>query len=223
MVYIQLDGKWNSVEATPNLIFVICPGAGTYSNRIAYQYLEKSYQVIYICKSDKYSQSKYDKYPPNWESNSFVENTGEHLGGISQIVSDYIKWNYIPEAIICGSRGGQVTLGKIWESFWRGPCLVINAGCLTSKTYIPKKVLVLFIIMENDYFTSVNTVEKVKILFDRYKSNTNQNGFVFYLPREYHMPNFNNKKVILKYGINLITNKQNNENITNINMLLTKI
>ena len=66
--------------------------------------------------------------------------------------------------IICGSRGGQVTIGKVWETIWRGPTIIINGGSLTTKTIIPKQVHALFIIMGNDYFKSVNTPQKVKKL-----------------------------------------------------------
>lgn len=188
-IFIQRDGKWIEVEPIKNLIFVIGPGAGCYSNRSAYQYLENNYKLEYFCKPEKNRHSKYDNYPENWGNNSFVSNEGYHLGGIANLIKDFINGNYIPMAIICGSRGGQVTIGKVWESIWRGPSVIINAGCLTTKTFIPKEVSVSFIIMEKDYFKSVNNINKVKSLFTHLKETDMNKGKVFFLPNHLHMPN----------------------------------
>ena len=96
---------------------------------------------------------------------------GIHFGWYNRISTNYIVTNnMIPSAIIVGSRGDQVTIGKIWESVWRGPTIIINAGCLVTKTYIPKEVMPIFITTEHDYFRHVNRSSKVKILFDKYKS-----------------------------------------------------
>ena len=107
---------WLDIEPTPNLIFVIVPGAGTFKNKEAYQRLQKKYNLVYFGKTGHV----FDVYPKNWEDNSFVSNKGPHLGGIFQYMRKYIdEYNQIPEAIICGSRGAQVTIGKIWEGLWR--------------------------------------------------------------------------------------------------------
>ena len=134
--------------------FLIKPGAGTFYNRKAYQRLEEKFNVIYFGETC----NKYDKYPHNWFNNSDVSSTGNHLGIISQFVKNtIIKDNLIPSVIIVGSRGSQVTIGKIWEEVWRGPTIMINAGSLTTNTRVPKEVIPYFITMGNDYFKSVNT------------------------------------------------------------------
>ena len=90
----------------------------------------KNFNVIYFAQSG----GEYDKYPLLWENNSFVEARGKHLGGIAELVEHkiYIE-KVIPSIIIAGSRGGQVTIGKIWERIWRGPTIIINAGILNIK------------------------------------------------------------------------------------------
>ena len=107
--------------------------------------IRNNFNVIYFAQSG----GEYDKYPLLWENNSFVEGQGKHLGGIAELVEHKIYTEkVIPSIIIAGSRGGQVTIGKIWERIWRGPTIVINAGVLTSRTMIPDNMPILFIIME---------------------------------------------------------------------------
>ena len=193
MIYINQNSIWKQTTPKNNTIFVIRPGGGTMRNRLAYTSLEKNFNVIYFADSG----GKYDKYPNYWENNAFVESQGNHLGGIAQLVEDKIyKENIIPNVIIAGSRGGQVTIGKIWERLWRGPTIIINAGCLTSQTIIPKQAHVLFIIMENDYFKSVNTPQKVTKLIQKYKEKNAKTNIVF-LRGHYHMPNLNKELVEL--------------------------
>ena len=193
MIQICKENKWETVTPTTNTIFVICPGAGTARNRKAYMVLEKKFNVIYFAKSG----GLFDRYPDYWENNAFVESQGNHLGGIAQLIQKKInKDKIIPSCIIAGSRGGQVTMGKIWESIWRGPCIVINAGSLTSQTIIPKQVQVLFIIMGKDYFKSVNTPQKVKSLTEKFKEKGAKSNIVF-LKNHYHMPDLNRELVEL--------------------------
>ena len=202
MIHIYENNKWVPKSPTPQTIFVISPGAGTARNRRAYQVLEKNANVIYIAKSG----GLFDKYPDFWENNSFVESQGNHLGGIAQLIEKKIyKENIIPSCIIAGSRGGQVTLGKVWERLWRGPCIVINAGSLTSQTIIPKQVHILFIIMGKDYFKSVNTPQKVKSLIEKFKEKGAKSNIVF-LKNHYHMPCLNNElKELLIYSYLFLT------------------
>ena len=69
---------------------------------------------------------------------------------------------------------------------------------LTSQTIIPKEVHALFIIMENDYFQSVNTPQKVTKLIEKYKEKDAKTNIVF-LKNHYHMPNLNKELVYLLY------------------------
>ena len=85
-------------------------------------------------------------------------------------------------------------LGKVWEDVWRGPCVIINAGCFTTRTIIPKGVFPLFITMEKDYFKSVNTYEKVVKLFYNYVEDPGQKGVFIHLLGEEHMPDLNRTK-----------------------------
>ena len=188
MVLINKETKWINPNADKKLIFVIKPGGGTFYNKDAYRKLEEKYEVVYFGESG----GQYDRYPQGWENNNTVLNEGYHLGGITQLVKKYIlSKNKVPSIFIVGSRGGQVTIGKIWESVWQGPTIIINAGSLTTNTSIPKNVIPLFVTMKWDYFEMVNTQYKVKTLFNKLKTGINQLGFNLYLSNQSHMPKLN--------------------------------
>ena len=74
---------------------------------------------------------------------------------------------------------------------------MVNAGCLTTHTVLPSEIPILFIIMEFDYFQSVNRPEKVKELIVKYQENKNMNTNIVYLKNHYHMPNLNTDLVKL--------------------------
>lgn len=211
MVYLNIKNKWDKIIPEQKTVFVIRPGAGTFRNKKAYDFLEKEYNVVYFGQTG----GEYDNYPNGWQDNKNILSTGKHLGGIAELVKTYIqKYNIIPSIIIAGSRGGQVTIGKIWEIIWRGPTVVINAGCLLTNTKIYKETTPLFITMENDYFTSVNTISKVKTLFDIYKSTKYQHGFIIHLKGHYHMPNLNNSHInLLSEACHFLTENKFDKNI----------
>jgi hypothetical protein len=215
------NGDWIQTISTKKLVLVISPGAGTYSNRHEYSRIAIQFELVYIGEN----AGKYDIYPDGWEHNSTVSHQGEHLGGLAEEVSKYISnTNKIPSVIICGSRGGQVTIGKIWSNVWRGPTIIINAGCLTSNTIIPQGVRPLFITMQNDYFKTVNTIIKITKEYYKLVESSNQLAYVVHLPNEFHLPRFENRlQNLLLNSILYILNKTrriSNEGI--IQTVLTK-
>ena len=187
MVRINENGKWVFKEPTKDLVYIIVPGAGTYNNKVIYEKIKSDYNVVYIGSSG----GVYDSYPLNWEMNGMVEMNGNNLGGLACVIGDRMtRLNEIPALILCGSRGGQITIGKVWESIWRGPTIIINAGCLTTNTQIPIGVKPMFIIMEYDYFTSVNSIGKVLRLFDSLKEKESHKMSIVYLKSQSHMPKY---------------------------------
>lgn len=210
-VFLKQDNYWIEYIPKKNLIFVIVPGAGTYSNKNEYTRLKTHFNLVYFGERG----SKYDRYPNNWYDNKLVSDRGDHLGGLSFEILKYITGTGdIPSAIICGSRGGQVTIGKVWYSIWRGPTIIINAGCLTTQTEIPIGVKPLFITMKHDYFTSVNSQSKVKSLFEKLNKNKAEKGIFIHLPNEAHMPIFKNnlKNLLLDCVMYLLNYTEKIEN-----------
>ena len=190
-VFIKRNTEWIQTIPEKNLIFVISPGAGTKINEESYKKIENHFKIIYFGKSG----GSYDKYPSNWINNKNVSNKGYHLGRI-------------PELIICGSRGSQVSIGKVWYNTWRGPTININAGCLTTNTIIPYGVDPVFITMSKDYFKTVNTIDKTISLFGKLKENPKQKALFIHLDNEYHMPLFINDLIDLPLNIILYTLKK---------------
>jgi len=212
------DNNWHTSLADPTLIFVIKPGAGTFYNKFAYQNLEKTHQLVYFANSG----GTYDKYPDNWPDNKSVSTEGLHLGAIVNKLINYTKTTgQIPSLIITGSRGAQVTLGKIWENYWRGPSLIINAGCLTTQTVIPKQVTPYFVTMGNDYFQSVNNIPNTTALFRSLAETEQQQATLIHLPDEGHMPNLNQNNLLV-HLVNYIEKKQP-ISVTNQNLEITHI
>ena len=141
---------WVNVKANHNLIVVIGPGAGTYQNAQVYENLsEKGYEIL------KLAAEKMDRYPSKgrWSNNTSL-NIDEEEGNLAALAKTYpdLVRGQVPHLIICGSRGCQVTIGKIWQHFWRGPTVVINGGCLMTQTPIPVGVFPTIVTMTHDSF-----------------------------------------------------------------------
>lgn len=65
--------------------------------------------------------------------------------------------------------------------------------------------------MHNDYFTSVNRIEKVNSMFKTLSESKNQKGYIIHLPNEKHMPKLDGKLLKLlqyasQYLIGIISN-----------------
>lgn len=203
MVKLRVNDDWIELPATDKLVFVIKPGAGTYFNRKAYQILEENYNIKYFAESG----GEYDVYSKNWHNNFLVDTEGTHLGSIVNMLNEYITvTQQIPSAIIVGSRGGQVSIGKVWELLWRGPTIIINAGCLLTNTRIPRDVSPLFITMGKDYFPHVKNIADTEILYSRLSEG--QSKTIVHLHNELHMPKFTDELLnIFTWCLDYLLNK----------------
>ena len=110
-------------------------------------------------------------------------NHANHIWNIN-IRPTYQADMHIPSLIICGSRGGQVTIGYLWKHYIRCPTIVLNGGCLTSRTRIPRGVFHVMVTMGQDYFDTNQpsyTRSQFAELSDVY-------GILVHLQRHSHMP-----------------------------------
>jgi hypothetical protein len=185
---------WNTIIPNENLIFVITPGSGSYQNREAYSHLKKlGYKLEFIGSSIR---EPCDRYPEDWGDNQLLDLSvykTENLATLSNKFMERLTRVGTPSLVICGSRGGQVTIGLVWRHFWRGPTIVINAGCLTSNTLIPKGVYPVMITMDRDYFGTKN-YKFVKIQFEKL---SRVRGVQVHLKNEGHVPRTETLKSIL--------------------------
>jgi hypothetical protein len=183
VVYTSMDngGSWSMREPDKDYILVIEPGAGTHHNRKAYEKLRNRGYILLILRAE----GGYNTvYPEGWTDNSTLGRTGE--ANLANLAFQYEEavGDKIPGLIICGSRGGQVTIGLVWRNFWRGPTMIINAGCLTSNTPIPMGVFPIMVTMGGDYFGTKDP----DFVHKRFYELSAVDGMLFHILFDGHMP-----------------------------------
>lgn len=145
---------WVPYDADRQSVVVIGPGAGTTQNSRIYEELHADgYKLALV------NAGSFDQYPPGWEDGtpdaSF--NSGQNLaaladGGLQSAIVDLIKKGCGPSVVIAGSRGGQVTVPRMWQGVWRGPTIVLNAGCAGISAVPPAPVRLVLASFGKDYF-----------------------------------------------------------------------
>ena len=126
-----------------------------------------------------------DGYPDEWRRNGALSLPArrDDLVGLAEKVGEAILRDP-PGLVVCGSRGGQVTIGLVWRYFWRGPTVVINGGCLLTETWIPENVFPVFVTMEKDYFSTANPA----VVAERFAATSDVSGIHVHLRGEKHIP-----------------------------------
>ncbi len=179
MVMVSHDKgeSWVNEQADSNLIVVIGPGAGTFKNALVYKNLEEAGYKILKLKG-------MGRYPDRWSDNKKL-NIDKENNNLAALAKEYprLVGKKFPHLIICGSRGCQVTIGKIWKHFWRGPTVLINGGCLMTQTPIPVGVFPTAVTMTRDYFETKSD-EITKAYFEE---NSSEEGILVRL-NDSHLP-----------------------------------
>lgn len=145
---------WVPYPADRQSVVVIGPGAGTIQNSRIYEELHADgYKLALI------NGGSFDQYPPGWESGTpdVSFNSGQNLaaladGGLQSAIVDLIEKGCGPSAVIAGSRGGQVTVPRMWQGIWRGPTIVLNGGCVGICAVPPAPVRLVLASFGKDYF-----------------------------------------------------------------------
>lgn len=81
---------------------------------------------------------EYDRYPRGWKQRTpdMKRPAKTHASFADEIVvpllAEMVREGRGPVAIIAGSRGGQLTLPRLWQLGWRGGAICANAGCTTT-------------------------------------------------------------------------------------------
>jgi hypothetical protein len=181
----KVGSQWKEYTPKGNVLLVIAPGAGTYMNRKVYDTLKRaSYEVIVV------GDRRYDHYPDNWETGK-PDLNGRTLATLATdilapVVKRLVREGKGPSALLCGSRGGQVTLGQMWKNVLLCPTLCINAGFLTSNTKIPREVRLMCLSFGKDYFrtkTKLYCHRKYKQLAPKKRC-----ALLYHSPNDKHMP-----------------------------------
>lgn len=191
-IFLQRLG-WVSVAAKRHDIMVIADGAGTTTNKAAYDELDKTYNVKYVRAGSKRSL----KYPVKWQYQVDVDTSNpDSLGGFAAEVGESIHdGDFVPSLIVCGSRGGQVVLKALLQTFWRGPFVCLNGAVLTSNTILPAFGFPVLITQGFDNFPTYKTAWTVKQFKEL--SEEGKKALVVHLPNEHHILSTEALKAVL--------------------------
>lgn len=179
---------------------MIGPGAGTRMNAPAYEGLEATGWDVSYARVMEYDMNPAVQtetgflYPPGWEKGEpdITYNGGINLATLADnvvvpMIEQLIAEGRGPAAIIFGSRGGQVTLPRLWNLGWRGPTLCINGGCVT-RTRIPgAPVRLMLVTCGQDNFETRDPQVTTKECRIR-KEDANEPVLMYHNHKDGHMP-----------------------------------
>jgi hypothetical protein len=163
-------------------------------NAPAYDALKMAGWDITIAMAQDYDRSPaYPDflYPPGWEAGNpdLSMNGGKNLATIADnvimpMIEQLIAQGRGPAAIICGSRGGHVSLPRLWSIGWKGPTLCINGGCAKFRTPGSPVRLVL-ITGGQDYFETKDPRMTAQMM---QKEDPSHPVLLYHDQKEGHMP-----------------------------------
>lgn len=190
---------WTLAAVDPKKILVIRPGAGTTQNKIVYDTLERhGYEVEFL-------GSDIDQgYPHGWNDNDRLVlerplKTAMQRANLLELAGKFpaIVGSKPPALVICGSRGCQVTVGPVWRHFWRGPTVLINAGCFTgTTTTIPREVFPIMIPCGRDELFRHDRPSSIQYLINLFEIFSESDGVLVHLTNQGHMPHDLHKIIV---------------------------
>ena len=141
-------------------ILVIGPGMGLLMNPKRLEQLKSNYEVE-VVKGAREGYGPGSGYPKEWSTGKPLIVKGEfNLATLATKVIERINLA-TPDVILCGSRGGQVTIGPVWEAMVQHqipivPTVVLNAGCINviQKGSIPRDMKLVLVTGGQDYFST---------------------------------------------------------------------
>lgn len=191
------DGHWHSYVPNRQTIVVIGPGAGMHANADVYaQLVQSGYDLVALHSQEhdeapEGSKGSYS-YPPGWQQGSpnLGFNRGKNLATLADdvllpAIRQLIAEGRGPAAVLCGSRGGQVTLPRLWEIGWRGPCVVINGGCASTAVVPGSPVRLVLATGGRDFFKTKSPESTARMLK---KADKHSQVLNYFHPDEAHMP-----------------------------------
>lgn len=163
-----------------------------HQNQIVYQTLrDRGYEVVIL------GRHQIDEgYPTDWRNNDRLIlkrpfKTALQRANLLELAGKYpaIVGSEPPALVICGSRGCQVTVGLLWRHFWRGPTVLINAGCLTgTTTTIPREVFPVLIPCGEDDLFKHDRRSGIQNLINAFERFSESDGILLHLTNQGHMP-----------------------------------
>jgi len=165
---------------------VIAPGGGTGMNGAVYAEMGRdlSFQLEIVGQS----RAPYDCYPETWQNGSPAPNLATFA---QEVLSQGVLER--TDALVCGSRGGQVVLPELWKAMGAAvpPAVVINGGVamdLPVATTWPKSAVTFLLVGGQDYFRgNFGPQEYVADLRSRVPPGNNTTA-ILYVHEMQHMP-----------------------------------
>ena len=161
------DGEWHRRVPACAKALIIEDGALTVAHSVVYDQLlprdpgvDCGQRVVSIRERAQDHGCGSFEYPQFWNIGD-----GEYLrpryakldlAGFGHFIGERLQeLKEPPSFIICGSRGGQVTLQVVLRHYWRGPFICLNAAILTTDFEIPVECgRVCMITGGRDYFNT---------------------------------------------------------------------
>jgi|SaaInlStandDraft_5_1057022.scaffolds.fasta_scaffold01465_4 hypothetical protein len=183
---IFYNGEWYSYEPQKNKVYVILHGFNGNTEILK----ENGFDVEEIYLKD------YDKYP---EKNDIW--TGDDINrqkhNLATLVDNIILPRFIelinagqgPSLVITGSRGGQITLLRLWE-YWRGNSICLNGGCRILKQKLENVNLGL-ITCGNDFFDTSSLQYTIKTFQGKV-----DNLIIYHNKEDNHGVNYYNEAIL---------------------------
>ena len=130
MWILNSSNKWEKYNPSVFKVYVILHGFNGNLELLYNLYGKNNVETIFL--------PEYDIYPKGWQTNNNWMNDKINTDekNLATLVDNMIikKFNYMiressgPSLVVTGSRGGQITLSRLWK-FWRGPSICLNGGC----------------------------------------------------------------------------------------------
>ena len=130
MWILDSNNKWRNYESLVFKVYVILHGFNGNVELLQKLFGKDNVETIFL--------PEYDIYPEGWQYNTnwMNDKINTEEKNLATLVDNMIikKFRYMiresngPSLVVTGSRGGQITLSRLWK-FWRGPSICLNGGC----------------------------------------------------------------------------------------------
>ena len=164
---LKPNGVWEEYVPDPNSVLIIAAGFNGTSERLE----ALGYHTTTL------RDPAYDSYPVGWRKGNrdylmrpLIGRRREAAPGPTDLASyaddavlpailALVAAGRGPAAVLAGSRGGQVTVPRLWR-MWRGPTVVLNGGCVAASGAVPPPtgVALGLLTQGNDFFPTANPV-----------------------------------------------------------------
>lgn len=132
MWILNSNKEWEEYNSKEFKVYVILHGFNGNLQLLENLFGKQNVESIFL--------PEYDIYPKGWKegnTNWMDDDINTQVKNLATLVDNIIikKFESMiidsngPSLVVTGSRGGQVTLSRLWK-FWRGSSICLNAGCV---------------------------------------------------------------------------------------------